>query len=107
MKKQTKSEVVAQSIIEAANKYGWVVEVRGDILTIKKFIKPNDNESFCIADGEYWSILSLLPSTSAGSVYGTDGSGIGALSAMNGGTFKMNKTGGSIRVLKALAKMVK
>lgn len=107
MKKLTKSEVVAQSILDAANKYGWRVEVRGDILSIKKSIKPNDNESFCIADSEYWSILSLLPSTSAGSTWGTDGGSIGGLSAMNSGTFKMNKSGGSVRVLKALAKMVK
>ena len=54
---------------------------------------------------EYGSILGLLPSTSAGSCWGHDGGGIGALSAMNSGTFKMNKSGGSKRVLSALDKL--
>jgi hypothetical protein len=55
---------------------------------------------------EYYSILELLPSTSAGSVWGTDGGGIGALSAMSSRVFKMNKSGGSVRVLNALKKMM-
>jgi hypothetical protein len=54
---------------------------------------------------EYYSILGLLPSTSAGSVWGTDGGGIGALSAMSSRVFKMNKSGGSVRVLNALKKI--
>jgi hypothetical protein len=54
---------------------------------------------------EYYSILGLLPTTSAGSIWGTDGGGIGAVSAMNTGLFKMNKSGGSKRVLTALAKL--
>jgi hypothetical protein len=54
---------------------------------------------------EYFSILGLLPTTSPGSIWGTDGGGIGALSAMKSGTFVMNKSGGSKRVLKVLAKM--
>ena len=43
--------------------------------------------------------------TSPGSIYGSDGSGLGAISAINHGLFKMNKTGGSKLVLKELVKM--
>ena len=35
-----------------------------------------------------------------------NGGGMGAVGIMDGGTFKMNKSGGSKRVLTALAKML-
>jgi hypothetical protein len=81
------------------------VTVRGSILTITKS-GINSKDDFVRADMEYYSILELLPSTSAGSVWGTDGGGIGALSAMSSRVFKMNKSGGSVRVLNALKKMM-
>lgn len=95
---------VATKIVATAKELGWELEVRGSILTIyKRGIV--DNDAFVRADMEYYSILGLLPSTSAGSIWGTDGGGIGALSAMNTRVFKMNKSGGSKRVLAALKKM--
>lgn len=100
----SKSKEIAQSIKDACQQHGWKFEVRGVILTITKNIESN-NESFCKADSEYGSILGLLPTTSAGSVWGTDGGGVGAISAMNSGIFKMNKSGGSKRVLNALSKL--
>jgi hypothetical protein len=95
----------ASKILAVAKEYGWNVDVRGSILTITK---PgiNSNDDFVRADMEYYSILELLPSTSAGSIWGSDGGGIGALSAMSSRVFKMNKSGGSIRVLNALKKMI-
>lgn len=100
----SKSKEIAQSIKDACQQYGWNFKVRGVILTITKDIEST-NESFCKADSEYGSILGLLPTTSSGSVWGTDGGGVGAISAMNSGLFKMNKSGGSKRVLNALAKL--
>lgn len=94
----------AKKIVATAKEYGWELQVRGSILTIYK-CGISSNEDFCRADMEYYSILEQLPSTSAGSVWGTDGGGIGALSAMSSGVFKMNKSGGSKRVLDALKKM--
>ena len=91
---------VAQKILSVAREYGWAVTVRGSILTITKEVHGRDD--FVRADGEYYSILELLPTTSAGSVWGTDGGGIGALTCLDGGTFRMNKSGGSKRVLNAL-----
>jgi hypothetical protein len=95
---------VATKILSVAKELGWDVRVRGSIMTIYKN-GIVDNDSFVHADMEYFSILGLLPTTSPGSIWGTDGGGIGALSAMKSGTFVMNKSGGSKRVLKVLAKM--
>jgi len=99
MSKKTSKEIAAE-LKALATKYGWTVTVRGSILTITKPISGNDE--FVTADMEYGSILSLLPSTSPGSIWGTDGGGVGALSAMKSGVFTMNKSGGSKRVLNAL-----
>lgn len=95
---------IATKILSVAKELGWDVRVRGSIMTIYKD-GIVDKESFVRADMEYYSILGLLPTTSPGSMWGTDGGGIGALSAMNSGMFVMNKSGGSKRVLKVLEKM--
>jgi len=98
------SKATAIQIKNIAAELNWTLEVRGSILTIKKVI--SGESEFCNADMEYYSILGLLPSTSAGSIWGTDGGGIGALSAMKTGVFTMNKSGGSKRVLSALSKIL-
>ena len=98
------SKATAIQIKNIAAELNWTLEVRGAILTIKKVI--SGESEFCNADMEYYSILGLLPSTSAGSIWGTDGGGIGALSAMKTGVFTMNKSGGSKRVLSALSKIL-
>jgi hypothetical protein len=95
----------AQKILEVANEYGWQIIVRGSILTITKR-GINGREDFIRADMEYYGILDLLPMTSPGSIWGTDGGGVGALSAMKSGVFTMNKSGGSKRVLNALRKII-
>lgn len=101
--KLSPSEIAAK-IKSVCDELGWSFSVRnGSLLTITKRISGNDE--FVRADMEYYSILGLLPSTSAGSIWGTDGGGIGALSAMNSGMFTMNKSGGSKRVLNALKKL--
>jgi hypothetical protein len=102
MSKATQS---AQALVSKCAELGWSWEVRGGILTISKYIKPNNNDSFVKADMEYYGILSHLKRTSAGSDWGTDGGGIGGLNAMKTGRFVMNRSGGSKMVLKALAKM--
>ena len=96
------SKEIALKIKQTCQELGWNYEVRGSILTITKRIT---RETFVQADMEYYSILSLLPTTSPGSIWGTDGGGVGAISAVNTGLFKMNKSGGSKRVLTALSKM--
>jgi len=100
-----KNKEAAQVIKGMADQLGWRYAVRGNVLTIVKHIAPGHRPSFVKADGEYYSILSLLPQTSPGSTWGTDGGGIGAVSAIRDGVFTMNKSGGNKRVLAALKKL--
>lgn len=98
---------IAKSIKEAAAKYGFTLEVRGGgILTVHKSFPAGSNEGFRDCDMMYYSVLGLLPRTQPGSDFGTDGSGVGALSAISSGHFVMNRTGGSVRVLNALKKLM-
>lgn len=98
------SKEIATQIKDTATRLGWTVEISKNILRISKPI--NGIDDFTRADGEYYSILGLLPQTTPGSIWGTDGSGIGAVSAMKNGLFMMHKSGGSKRVLNALAKII-
>lgn len=100
----SKAKNTAREILDLANQLGWNVNIRNSILTISKD-GILTKEDFTKADGEYFSILEKLPMTSPGSVWGTDGGGMGALTAMKTGTFVMNKSGGSKSVIKALSKM--
>lgn len=98
------SKEIALSIKETAARLGWTIEVSREVLRISKPI--NGREELVAADGEYYSILSLLPQTTAGSMWGTDCGGVGAVAALRNGLFMMHKSGGSKRVLNALAKLV-
>jgi len=97
---------IAQKIVDVAKELGWNVQVRGDILTITKNIRRNDNDDFVRADMEYYSIIGLLPRTQPGSDWGTTGDGCGALSALANGKFVVNRSGGSKRVLKWVSTLV-
>ena len=102
----SKNQAIATKIVEAAKNLGWSISVRNTVMEITKEFTPNSRSEFVQADMEYYSILSLMPTTSAGSVWGTDGGGVGAVSAMEKGLFSMKKSGCSKMVLKALEKMI-
>jgi hypothetical protein len=100
----SKAKEQAVKIKDMADRLGWKINVRnGSILEITKQFQGN--EGFVECDSQYYSILGLLPTTSPGSMWGTDGGGVGAISAMNSGVFRMQKSGGSKRVLSALQKL--
>ena len=100
----SKSMKVANKIADLCKELGWTFEVDRDLLRIYKEIKPNNLDEFTRADGEYYFILSLLPESRLGSIWGSDGGGVGALSALKNGLFVMNKSGGNKHVLRALEK---
>jgi hypothetical protein len=106
MKPKINPTEIAASIKAAAIKHGFTLEVRGSILTIHKNFTAGSNEGFRECDMMYYDILGLLPRTEPGSDWGTDGGGIGAISAINSGHFTMNRSGGSKRVLAALSKTI-
>lgn len=103
----SKSTDTAKQVLSVARELGWAVSVSRTVLTIEKRIALHDNDSFVQADMEYFSILELVPMTSPGSIWGTDGSGVGGVAAMSSGVFRMNKSGCSKRVLNAIAKEMK
>jgi len=98
----SKASEKAVKLLETAEKLNWSVDVRGGVLCITKHFAVGSMEDFVECDMEYYEILSLLPMTEPGSVWGTDGGGVGAISAIKSGTFEMKKSGGSKRVLKAI-----
>lgn len=97
---------IAKSIKAAADKHGFTLEVRGGILTVHRRYQGGDvNAWFRDCDMTYGCVTGLLPSVEPGSEWGTDGGSVGGMSAINSGYFKMNKSGGSKRVLAALTKL--
>lgn len=98
----SKNQEIARKIRTTAAELGWSCRVDDGVLTIYKRFTPGSSDEFVQADGEYYSILGLLPQSSAGSVWGTDSGGMGAIGAKRDGRFVMNKSGGNKYVLKAL-----
>jgi hypothetical protein len=87
--KTTKTMTAAREFVNAARSAGWRISSRENIVTITKHFTPNSREEFVQLDGEYYGILSLVK-TRGGSMWGTDGSGVGGYSAMTHGCFTMN-----------------
>jgi hypothetical protein len=86
--------VAAVKFVAACERQGWKVRANEEarIVTITKHFAPGDNAAFVQLDGEYFDLLSRLPAR-GGSMWGTDGSGVGGYSAMLHGTFTMNLSG--------------
>ena len=104
MTKQTPTEQ-ARALADTAKRLGFDYSIRGSILTITKKFPAGSLEGFRDCDMMYYSVFEHLPRTSEGSDWGTDGGSIGGATALNTGYFKMNRSGGSKRVLAALAKL--
>lgn len=101
----SKNHLIAEQFKNACEKLGWSFHVSNSVLKIKKSFPSGCKDSFSKADSEYYSLLSIIPTTSSGSIWGTDGSGVGAISAINNGLFEINKSGCSIRILNHLKKI--
>ena len=95
MKTETKITPAEQAtrFIDRCNALGWRVErITDEVVTIAKRFTPGDNSGLVECDMEYYDLLSLCPNR-GGSVWGTDCGGLGAISALNSGVFRMNKSG--------------
>lgn len=97
---------VATKMLELAKASACRIEVRGSILTVTKTFTPGSKSEYSAAESDVGSIIYSLPSTSAGSVWGTDGGSVGGHVGLTGGYMKLNKSGGSKRVLAALSKLL-
>ena len=101
--KTTKTMTAAREFVTAALSAGWKISSRENIVTITKHFAPNDRDAFVQLDGEYYGILSLVKAR-GGSMWGTDGSGVGGYSAMTHGCFTMNVSGVSKPMIDAIYK---
>jgi hypothetical protein len=93
---------IAEFVAEC-KKLGWKIrtEPDGRIVRLCKEITPNDVPSFREADYEYGHLVSFLKYS--GSVWGTDGGGVGALAAMRTGTFVINVSEVKVRQFNELS----
>lgn len=93
MKTKTDPKQQATNFINACKNAGWKIEhVSASSVTISKRFTPGDKKELVECDMEYYDILSYAPHK-GGSIWGTDCGGIGALSALNSGLFRMHKSG--------------
>ena len=98
---KTSTKTAAANFAAAARNAGWTVSSRENVVTITKHFTPNSRDEFVQLDGEYYGILSMVKAR-GGSMWGTDGSGVGGYSAMLHGVFTMNVSGVSPAFIAAL-----
>lgn len=82
----------AAAFVNLAKSSGWSIQITDTVVTIIKRFEPGCREKLVECDMEYGSLLDLCPHK-GGSVWGTDCGGVGAISALNSGVFRMNKSG--------------
>jgi len=100
-KSSAKMSLAASKFFAAAFAAGFHVTTRENIVTITKHFTPGSQSEFVAIDQEYYGILSMVPAR-GGSMWGTDGSGVGGYSAMLHGLFQMNISGVSKSFIAAL-----
>lgn len=98
---KTATKTAAAKFVAACRESGWFISTRDNVVTITKYFTPGSRDEFVKLDGEYYGILSLVKAR-GGSMWGTDGSGVGGYSAMLHGCFTMNVSGVSQAFLAAL-----
>ena len=98
---KTSTKTAAANFATAARDAGWKISSRENVVTITKHFTPTSRDEFVTLDGEYYGILSLVKAR-GGSMWGTDGSGVGGYSAMLHGCFTMNISGVSQAFIAAL-----
>lgn len=101
----SKTLAAARKFVAACKAGGWLIS--GDyenenIIRITKHFTPGDHDEFVRLDGEWYGILSLT-NARGGSMWGTDGSGVGGHSALLHGRFQMNVSGVSKRMFAAIS----
>lgn len=106
MATKTDFKAAATKFKQLCEERGWSYSIRGSVVSISKSFTPNGNKEFVTCDSQYYGILCEVPATKrSSSIWGTDGGGIGASSAMQHGHFVMNKSGVKASFIKELNKL--
>lgn len=82
--------------------YGFTHSVRGTTVSITRSFTPQSLDEFSACDMDYPHVAYVLPRS--GSVYGTDGGGVGAAQALRTGVFRINITGVRASIIRELTK---
>ncbi|MFS1429008.1 hypothetical protein LMH73_020210 [Vibrio splendidus] len=96
---------LAISFTEKCREFGFSFKAMSTRIEISKTFPAGSGEEFTKAETYASILLDMIPMTTSGSVWGTDGGSIGGAIAIQNGAFKMNKSGCSIRVLNAIKKL--
>lgn len=89
---KTSPKEQAQRFVNAAKASGWVINACDNVVTIQKNFIPGDRLAYSDCDSEAYSILALVP-LKGGSVWGTDGGSVGGHVGLEGGYYRLNKSG--------------
>jgi hypothetical protein len=104
--KPTTAHLVAEFVAACrAEGFSWFVSANS--VGVRTSFAPGDRKAFVDADSIAPELLALVPITRSGSMYGTDGSGVGGMVAINNGHFTLRQTGASKRFAAALAKVAR
>jgi hypothetical protein len=108
MKTKTSQAQQAAAFVSRCSELGWrVTSITDTTITITKRFTPGCRDGLVECDMEYYDVLALCP-FKGGSVWGTDCGGIGAMSALNTGVFRMSKSGsGGKRFVAEVQKLLK
>lgn len=98
------SESIA-SFIAACESAGFSYSCKPGIVTVRRSFTPGDAAEYVRCDGDGPSLLALVPITSAGSTWGTDGASVGGAVGLRDGHYRLNVSGASKRFTTALAKV--
>jgi hypothetical protein len=100
--KQAPAREIAADFIRRCRADGWMVDVRGQTVTIIRDFAPGDKSAFCECDATAWGLLASLPGR-GGSTWGTDGGSVGGHVALTHGRYTLNRSCVGKRVADALA----
>ena len=82
----------AEKFVAKAKELGWSWEASSSVVKIFKKFTPGDKVAYTLADSEGYELLAMVP-LKGGSIWGTEGSGIGGQVGLNNGYYKLNKSG--------------
>lgn len=97
-------KAIAQEFKGQCQELGFSYSVSGTILRVSKHFQAGDLDAFTKCDMDAPFLLGIVPMTSPGSIWGTDGGSVGGHVAVTSGSFVMNKSGCSKRILAILKK---
>lgn len=102
----TATTISPADFLAEARSLGFSVSTKPGMVIITKVFARGDAAAFVICDGDGPGLLMQVPTTSAGSMWGTDGGGVGGIAAIQNGVYKLKVSGASKRFTNALGKLL-